>query len=72
MARLLLCLLVLGSTSIAGAQSHPDVVISADGGMVRGSDWLVGVIGGEIVVTVSEIVGLILALQGDAAELTFD
>ncbi len=35
-------------------------------------DWLVGLIGGAAVLSVSEIVGLILALQGDAAELRFD
>lgn len=35
-------------------------------------DWLVGLIGGGSILVVSEIVGLILAFQGDGAELRFD
>ena len=35
-------------------------------------DWIVGLIGGGSVLLVSEIVGLILAFQGDGAEIRFD
>jgi len=62
--------LIIGG--LAGAAWMVIPLATTDFGLSGDDSWLVGLIGGSSVLIVAEVVGLILALQGDGSELRFD
>ncbi len=57
-------------TSLGGLAWMLTPIFTTD--ITASDDWLYGLVGGGVLMAVGEIVGLILAFQGDSAEVRFD